>query len=134
MLYRILSLPPSGGSNLPFDDTGGLSRGDLEAVAAVYAAGLMSGKLEADGTLSLDPDGLITRAELFTILNKTIPRGHGKDCLSDFSDTDRVPSWALSATQTLVGMGVVSGAEGRLNPNHPIRRAEVCSLLSRLFY
>jgi hypothetical protein len=31
-------------------------------------------------------------------------------------------------------MGIVSGADGRLNPNAPILRAEVCSLLARLVY
>jgi hypothetical protein len=133
MFYRALKLPPSGQA-LPFDDISGLSAEDLEAVRAVYAAGLVSGKLRAGGTLSLDPDGQITRAELFTILNKTIPRGYEKSTLSDFSDTGRVPSWALSATQTLVGMGVVSGANGRLNPNNPVLRAEVCSLIARLVY
>jgi exopolysaccharide biosynthesis protein len=133
MMHRALELPPSAAA-LPFDDIGGLSGEDLEAVRAVYAAGLISGKLKADGALSLDPGGLITRAELFTILNKTVPSGYEKDSLADFSDKADVPSWALSATQTLVGMGVVSGADGKLNPGNPIRRAEVCSLLSRLVY
>jgi hypothetical protein len=133
MMYRILDLPKGPGT-LPFDDTGRLSAEEADAVSAVFAAGLVSGKTRPDGAVYLDPDALITRAELFTILNKTIPRGYEKSTLADFSDRSEVPSFALGATQTLVGMGIVSGSDGRLNPNHPIRRAEVCSILARLCY
>ncbi|MCL2003935.1 MAG: phosphodiester glycosidase family protein [Oscillospiraceae bacterium] len=134
MLARILSLPP-GPAALPFDDTASLGADDAAAVAAVYGAGLFSGKVRSGGTLYFDCDGLITRAELFTVLNKTFPRGYERDGLYRFTDTAEIPPFALRATQTLVGMGVVSGSgDGRVMPNAPISRAEVCSLFTRLFY
>jgi hypothetical protein len=134
MLYRVLKLDAMESVFLPFDDIASLSAEDAAAVRAVYGERIVSGKTRADGTLYLDPDGLMTRAELFTVLNKTISRGYERSALSAFADAGAVPSFALRATQTLVGIGVVSGADGRINPNDPIKRSEVCSLFCRFFY
>ncbi|MDR0324946.1 MAG: phosphodiester glycosidase family protein [Oscillospiraceae bacterium] len=135
MLYRILDLDAASHIPLPFDDISSISSYDADAVRAVYSAGLVSGKSRQDGSLYLDPNGLMTRAELFTVLNKTLPRGYERSSLSNFSDVSDIPAFALRATQTLVGMGVVSGnADGRINPNGHVLRAEVCSLFCRFFF
>jgi hypothetical protein len=134
MFYRLLELP-AGQGVLPFDDTASLDEADLAAVRAIYGAGIFSGKVRPDGTLYFDPGGLITRAELFTVLNKTFPRGYDREELNRFTDAAEIPPFALRATQTLVGMGVVSGSgDGRIMPNAPVSRAEVCSLFTRLFF
>jgi len=134
MLYRVLNLSAPAQVNLPFDDIGSLSQEEIAAVKAVYGNSIVSGKVRANGNLYLDPDGLMTRAELFTVMNKTIPRGYERSNLSAFPDRPDVPSFALRAAQTLVGMGVVSGSNGLLLPNDPIKRSEVCSLFCRFFY
>ena len=135
MLYRALKPVPTDRFPLPFDDIGTLNDYDVEAVRAVYGAGLISGKVRADKSLFLDPGGLMTRAELFTVLNKTIPRGYERSSLSEFTDVSAIPSFALRATETLAGMGVISGnTEGRINPNGPVLRSEACSLFCRFFF
>lgn len=135
MLYRVLKLDPStyGSITLPFEDIATLTPEDITAVKAVYGYRIVSGKTK-DGKLYLDPAGIMTRSELFTVLNKTIPRGYERSSLTEFSDTSSVPSFALRATQTLVGMKVVSGSDSKVNPLDPIKRSEVCSLFCRFFY
>jgi hypothetical protein len=133
MLYRILK-PPAGQSALPFDDVAALYADDLAAVRALYDAGVFSGKVRADGTLYFDPDGLFTRAELFTVISKGFAGGYERADLSRFADAARVPAYALRSAQILVGMGVVSGSGGWLLPNNLVSRAEVCALFVQIFY
>jgi hypothetical protein len=134
MLYHVLNLRPQYQTSLPFDDVGGLSEEDLNIVRVVYSTGLVGGKLRPDRTLYLDPDGLITRAELFTVLFKSLPGGYERPSLSAFSDASSVPPFALDAVRTLVGMGVVSGSGGRLNPQGSILRSEAAGLFCQFFY
>lgn len=133
MFYRALSLP-EGPASVPFDDIAALGGYDAAVARAVYAAGIFTGKTRADGTVYLDPDGLITRAELFTVLERTFPQGYDRASLQRFSDAGDVPSFALPSTRVLVGMGVVQGSGGRINPNDPVLRSEVCALFTRLMY
>jgi exopolysaccharide biosynthesis protein len=133
MFSRALNLP-EGPSVLPFDDIAGLDGYDLAAVRAVFGAGIFNGRTRSDGTILFDPFGYITRAELFTVLERTYPQGYDQANLSRFSDAGSVPSWALHSTQVLAGMGTVHGSNGRLNPNGHVLRSEVCALFVRLLY
>jgi hypothetical protein len=134
MILRTLNLPAQNNINLPFDDISGLNASDLVTVRSVYATGLVNGKPRQDGSLYLDPDGLITRAELFTLLSKTLSDGYDRASLSAFSDSSLVPPFALQSTEILVGMGVVSGSGGRLNPGGSILRSEACAFFCQFFY
>ena len=132
MFARILNLSPDD-SALPFLDTEGLSEDDLAVARAVVNAGLVSGKPTEGGVL-LDPDGSMTRSELFFILYRTLPPGYSLSRLTEFTDAPAIPAYALRGVQTLVGMGIVSGSAGRINPLDTISRAETAVLLCRFFY
>jgi hypothetical protein len=133
MLYRILALP-EGTSALPFDDVTSLGAFDRTVVGAVYQAGIFGGKTRPDGSVYFDPEGLITRAELFTVIVRALPDGYEQADLTRFSDAGDIPSYAREAARTLVGIGAVTGSAGRINPHGLSRRSEVCALLTRMFY
>ena len=52
--------------------------------------------------------------------------------LSQFSDESAIPAYAYSHFQTLVGLGAVSGTDGRLDPEAAMTRAAVCKVLDTL--
>lgn len=52
--------------------------------------------------------------------------------LSQFSDESAIPAYAYPHFQTLVGLGAVSGTDGRLDPETAMTRAAVCKVLDTL--
>lgn len=52
--------------------------------------------------------------------------------LTSFPDEGTVPPYAYPHFQTLVGMGVVGGIDGKLEPEAPMSRASVCKVLATL--
>lgn len=52
--------------------------------------------------------------------------------LSQFSDESAIPAYAYPHFQTLVGLGAVSGMDGRLDPEAAMTRAAVCKVLDTL--
>ena len=60
------------------------------------------------------------------------PSGTSAADLSQFSDESAIPAYAYSHFQTLVGLGAVSGTDGRLDPEAAMTRAAVCKVLDTL--
>lgn len=135
MVYRAI-VPKDNFSTVkvPFTDLNGLSDYDLEVAKAMYALGFVSGKTSSDGTLRLDPSGIITRAEVFTVLSKYLPVGYGSGDLTVFSDYRSVPAYAARGAEKLVSLGVVVGGNGKINPGATLTRAEAAILIYKLFY
>ena len=102
-----------------------------EAIAAAKNLGIAKG----DG-VNFYPQREITRQEAMTLIYRTLT-ALGKDLskysgdLSVFPDSSLLASWAVDAVGALVGAGVINGADGKLNPNGNMTRAEMSASLCR---
>lgn len=119
MLHTALAANVSDFSDLPDD----WSRGAIERAIENGLLSGSNGKINASAQL--------TRAELAAIVVRAFGATETAS-LSGFSDV--APSdWYYESLQKAVAMGVLSGAHGKLNPNAPITREEVCAVLHRAF-
>lgn len=90
---------------------------------------------QGDGTGLFNPTGTLTREQAFTLLYRalgamSIPYTDASpDSISTFKDKNTVSSYAVTPTATLVNMGIVSGANGKLMPASAITRAEMAKIL-----
>ena len=50
--------------------------------------------------------------------------------LSQFADASKIPDYALEHFQTMVGLGVIGGSYGKLDPNGIMTRAAICKVLT----
>ena len=101
---------------------------DWSAPAMTHAVqnGLLNG---SDGKIL--PKGLLTRAQMATMVNRTFASS-AKASLTSF--TDMVPGvWHYDEMAKSVRMGAFQGADGKLNPNDPITREQAFAVLARAF-
>lgn len=85
----------------------------------------------ADGKLS--PDDPITREQAFAVLARAFGLADGRAAaLNKFSDGAQISSWAKGAVAALVEQGYVTGADGALNPQSNITRAEFAQVMDAL--
>lgn len=79
------------------------------------------------------PDNALTREELVTVLYRLRAAEEAEPAdmaaLSGFADAAEISPWAREAFAWAVGRGIVSGADGRLNPQQAATRAETAALL-----
>ena len=102
-----------------------------EAVAWAAANGIVGGV----GNGKFDPNGIITREQMATILFRyaqkrgfdTSKRGD----LSVFPDSGKVSSWAKDAMRWAVAEQIINGSDGYLLPQGNATRAQVAALLMR---
>lgn len=129
MLARFLKLNLSNttGTTLPFADANKIPDWAENAVKAVYAAGVLNGSAQ-NGALVFLPNENISRAEVSTILARTLQRGYPQTALG-FSDGNTVPTWARPSMELLSSMGILSGYQNKITPNDPITRGAVSKML-----
>lgn len=85
------------------------------------------------GDGKLLPDREITREQAFTVLARALALEDGKSAvLNGFTDGDQVSDWAKGAVAALVEGGYVGGAQGKLNPQSSITRAEFAQVMCNL--
>ena len=123
----------------PLDDlSGNFPDVDENAPYAGYiAAGRALGILQGDSG-SFDPERVITRQEMFTLLYNILvaigeapqKSGSGKS-LSDFPD-GVVQSWASEATEALLQAGMIDGSGGRLDPEGRADRTHLAQMIYNL--
>lgn len=119
--------------NLPYEDLADIPESVLGAVKALYGNGYMTGVGTTSGGRIFSPNGGFTRAEMFGLIGHTIPKGINKNAnASSFADYYNVPSYSVSYVDLLIGMGVVNGAENKLNPSGLVTRAEFATILARI--
>ena len=53
--------------------------------------------------------------------------------LNQFSDVNSVSSYATESVAILVNSGIISGNNGKLNPISPVTRAEMATIMSKLY-
>lgn len=131
MLFRWLGLSASDYASVqvPFSDLGSIDAWALDAAKAMYALGIMQGTGHTDGTVTFDAKSTITRAQAITMLGRLQERGYATTDISTFPDSGSVPDWARSYMETMYAQGILSGSDGRLNPNGPMTRGQACKIL-----
>ncbi|MCL1819636.1 MAG: phosphodiester glycosidase family protein [Oscillospiraceae bacterium] len=118
---------------LPYEDINEIPTWAMSAVKALYGEGYMRGVGLSDGRRAFQPSSGFTRAEMFGIIGNAIPKGIFKnsDALR-FEDYASVPSYASGYVDMLIGIGVVTGMDGRLNPQDTVTRAQFATILARI--
>ena len=116
---------------LPFSDAGSIPSWALNGIKAMYAEGIVRGSLD-NGVLLCNANSSISRAEAMTILGRIQSKGYPQQAL-EFTDADTVPSWSLSYVESMVSQGIISGYDGLLRPNDPVKRGEVAKMLCYMF-
>jgi hypothetical protein len=132
LLMRAYGIAPDVNPTDNFADAG--NTWHTGYLAAAKRLGIASGV----GSNMFAPGKEIPRQEMFTLLYNTLkgigqlPRSDSGKTLSDFSDADRIASWAKDAMKRLVETGIVSGDGGKLSPEETSTRAEMAQVLYNL--
>ena len=135
MMVSYLGVDTSLYSNtvLPYSDTDLMAEWALPYIKAAYSLGIMTGSVALDGTTVFNPTSVVTRAEVITIIGRTIDTNY-KNGLTEFADISDLPSWASPYLATLTGLSVISGYDdGTLKPNRSITRGEAAKMLTCLY-
>ncbi len=118
---------------LPYSDTELMAEWALPYIRAAYSLGIMTGSVALDGTTVFNPTSVVTRAEVITILGRTIETDY-MDGTAKFTDIDDLPVWASPYLAELTGLSVISGYDdGTLKPNRNITRGEAAKMLTCLY-
>ena len=130
---RVLGINPLpyDSVELPFTDRDSIPEWALPYVKVMYTLKVVQGS-QRDGQLYVDAGSTITREETMTILGRILA-GTAQGDLSVFEDGSSVSAWAAPHVQTLVGLGIVQGSGGRVNPRDYIDRASIAKLLVEIF-
>ncbi len=120
MAARILKL---GSETANFDDVapGAWYSG---VIGAAYKAGLIQG---SDNCIF--PENTITRQDAAVILYRMLGEPEAVAEETVFADSDSIASYAKQAVSVLSSMGIISGYEGKFEPQREISRAETAKIL-----
>ncbi|WP_049869107.1 S-layer homology domain-containing protein [Paenibacillus sp. D9] len=106
-----------------------------DAVGKAYAAGIISGRSAA----VFDPNGLITREEMVSMLIKAYEILHGAAAApspqagAEFTDLAKVAPWAVIPVKQAASLGLIQGrSSGQFVPKGISTRAEAAQLLYNL--
>lgn len=101
------------------------------SMAKAVAMGAFSG---SDNRLN--PNNPITRQEAFVVLARVFSLNIDKNIdttvLDEYKDGAKVASWAKEAVAAIISNGYVAGADGFINPESNISRAEFAVVMNRL--
>lgn len=75
--------------------------------------------------------GSLTREQLAAMLYRYSGSPVVSGAISGFADTDSVSSWASNAMIRAVQSGIISGSNGKLNPQGDATRANIATMLVR---
>ena len=132
LLFRLSGYPEPSGYTVDFTD---VKEGAWYYPYLVWAStisGIIRGY--SDGTFK--PNAPVSRAEMAAMLNRYFDLFGMKFAdnhqLEDFTDSDKIPSWAASDIEAMRLSGIFAGDEkGRCNPESYATRAEVATMVVR---
>ena len=132
-ITRLLHLDPEEYQDveLPFDDVDNIAEWLLPYVKTMYALGVLSGSASGDKLYANVSDS-VKREEAMTVLGRVLADQASQD-LSSFEDGDLVSDWARPCVEKLVGLNLVQGNNGMLNPKAYITRGEAAKLLVEIY-
>lgn len=132
MLMRAYDITPDTSAGENFSDAGDTYY--TEYLAKAKKSGISDGT----GNNLFEPNKEITRQEMVTLMYNALKVIHklpdsteGKQ-LSDFSDSDKIASWAKEAMRLFVGTGTIGGSGGKLLSTSTTTRAEMAQVLYKL--
>lgn len=129
--YLDLDISKTSSDSYSFADINSIPTWAVPYVYAVAEAGIMTGSFVGD-KLYFNPNSSITRAEVITVLGRTIDNGFDRKTVN-FTDSSSIPSWASEYFTRLYSKGVIDGySDGSIKPLNSITRAEVCKLIFTL--
>ncbi len=118
---------------LPYTDMDLIPTESRGAVVAMYLEGIITGKSAQDGSLFFDPLATIKRAEIMTIIGRTLPKGYGLTN-TVFTDAADIPEYAREHISRLVGTGIVEGYDdGSIKPLADVTRGEGIKMLYEMY-
>ncbi len=132
LLMRAYNLQPDDNSNNNFSDAGDTYYTNY--LAAAKQLGITGGV----GDNKFEPEQAVTRQQMFTLLYNALkvidqlPEGDSKKTLSNFTDSNRISSYAKDAMIYFVKSGAVSGTNEKLLPEATTTRAEMAQVLYKL--
>ena len=135
MLSRYLGVDTERYANveLPYRDADKIADWALPHVKAMYALGIMKGTTDDFGRPVLLPQNSCSRAQIMTILGRTLTRGYSYSPCT-FADADSIPAWARDHIDLLTSLGVITGSDsGKVDPLGTITRAQFAALLYRMY-
>jgi hypothetical protein len=119
---------------MPYTDADAISDWAAPSVKAMFYENIMVGGTDAAGNRVFRPQADTTRAQVMTILGRTVPRGYDYPA-APFDDAADIPAWAADHIDLLYAMGIVSGygTENVVKPMGTITRAELASLFFKMY-
>lgn len=134
LLARFMNLNTDDYADIstPFADMDQVDAWAANAVRAMYALGIVGGIQLMDGTVIYDPHATLSRAQAVTMLGRARAAASIPYDLTAFSDAGEIPSYAREHFETMVALGVLNGAYGKLDPNAPMTRAQICKVLATM--
>lgn len=128
IMARVMNLDTSYSGSLSFADNASIPDWAKGSVYAVSQADIMNGS-QVGSSLYFNPRNEITRAEVMTVIGRTLPRGFVSSSLP-YTDTSKIPSWAEAEVKMCVQAGIISGySDGTIKPLNSITRAEIAKIL-----
>ncbi len=131
LLMRAYGITPDKNSSNNFADAGNTYYTDYLATAK--SLGITTGI----GNNYFAPDQTITREDMFTLLYRALdvldelPNANTTS-LSGYSDSNNISSYATDAYELFVANGIISGSNGKLDPQGPSTRAQMAQILYNL--
>lgn len=121
-------------TQLPYRDADRIADWALPHVKALYAKGIMIGGADAKGRSVFQPQSPVTRAQVMTLLGRTLQRGYAYSA-AKYEDAADIPSWAVDHVNLMTSLGIITGYSGAnvVKPLNSITRAEFASLLFKLY-
>ncbi len=131
MTIRLLGLEGTPSSN--FADVPSTAY-YADAVGLAKEYGLINGT----SSTTFSPTSSITRQDMIVILARVLEKlgielDTDTSCLERFSDSSQISDYALEKVAALVNAGVINGSNGKINPKSPITRAEISTLMDKIY-
>ena len=80
----------------------------------------------------LSPNDPITREEAFIVIARALKLEDADNSIREFTDKDKISSWAKGKVFAMVNNGYVEGANGNINPKGNITRAEFAQVMHNI--
>ncbi len=128
MLYQAAGAPRVKGK-MPFSD---VKETDYYSDAVKWAG--QQGIALGTGS-GFEPGIAVTREEAFTFVSRYLSRNgliydYDYSVLNRFSDRSRIASYAMKPAATLVGLGIISGSGGKIDPKGYLTRGQMAKVVS----
>lgn len=130
MLVKLLGLTPE--TNNKFADV------DASAYYAPYVGTASSYGIVNGSNGMFKPESVISRQDTMVMISQILKGlnlnvNTDTSVLDQFSDVNNISGYAQESVAILVNSGIVSGSNGKLNPTNPVTRAEMATIMSKLY-